>query len=85
MHIPAGAIIPLFIASFIMAALQYLRIDPERRILNLRFGLMVGAVVLMFTTVSLEDWPLSLLFFLLALFWFGLTLYLFRNMPPPRH
>jgi Ca2+/Na+ antiporter len=84
MHIPNGAIIPLFIVSFVMLAVQYFRIDPERRVVNLRFGLMVGAVVLMFATIFLGDLPLSPVFFLLALFWLGLTLYLFR-LPPPRH
>jgi hypothetical protein len=28
---------------------------------------------------------LSLAFFLLALFWLGLSLYLLRMMPPPKH
>ena len=85
MHIPNGAIIPLYIASFIMLAFQYFRTNPERRVMNLRFGLMVGAVVLMFITVFLGNLPLSLVFFLLALVWLGLTVYLFRHMPPPRH
>lgn len=85
MRIPNGAIIPLYIASFIMVAFQYYRIDPERRLLNLRFGLMVGTVALLFATVFLGNLPLSPVFFLLALFSLGLALYLFRRMPPPRH
>jgi hypothetical protein len=85
MRIPNAVIIPLLIATFIMLAFQYFRVDPERRVMNLRFGLMVGAVVLMFTTVSLGNYPFSLGFFLLALFWLGVTLFLFRRMPPPRH
>ncbi|HME25543.1 MAG TPA: hypothetical protein VKI44_30125 [Acetobacteraceae bacterium] len=85
MHIPYGAIIPLYIASFIMLAFQYFRINPERRVMNLRFGLMVGAVALMFITVFLGNLPLSPVFFLLALFWLGLTVLLSRHMPPPRH
>ena len=84
MHIPNGAIMPLYIVSFIMLAFQYFRVNPERRVLDLRFGLMVGAVVLMFATVFLGNLPLSLVFFLLALFWLGLTLVLFRHIPPPR-
>jgi hypothetical protein len=84
-HIPDAAIVPLLIASFIMLAFQYLRVHAERRVLNLRFVLMVGAVVLMVATVGFDRWSLSLVFFLLALFWLGLTLYLFRLMPPPRH
>jgi hypothetical protein len=85
MHIPYSAIVPFFIVSFIMLAFQYFRTDPERRVMNLRFGLMVGAVALMFITVFMGNMPFSLVFFLLALFWLGLTLYLFRHMPPPRH
>ena len=68
MRIPNAVIIPLLIATFIMLAFQYFRVDPERRVMNLRFGLMF-----------------SLGFFLLALFWLGVTLFLFRRMPPPRH
>jgi TctA family transporter len=85
MRVPDGVIIPLYLASFVMLAIQYLRVDPVRRVVNLRFGLMVGAVVLIFASVGLADRSLSLVFFLLALFWFGLTLYLFRFLPPPRH
>jgi hypothetical protein len=85
MHVPYSAIVPVFIVSFIMLAFQYFRTDPERRVMNLRFGLMVGAVALMFITVLMGNMPFSLIFALLALFWLGLTLYLFRQMPPPRH
>jgi hypothetical protein len=80
-----SAIVPLLLASFVMLAFQYFRLDPERRVLNLRFGLMVGAVVLMFTSVSLGNSALSPVLFLLALVWLGLTLYLFRLLPPRRH
>ena len=80
-----AAIVPLYIASFVMLAVQYYRVDPERRILNLRFPLMVGAVALMNASVGFDKLPLSPVFFLLALFWLGLAIYLFRLMPPPRH
>jgi hypothetical protein len=85
MQIPMGAIIPLFLVSFIMLAFQYFRINPERRVMNLHFGLMVGAVALMFITVFLANMFLSLVFFLLALSWLGVTLFLFGHMPPPGH
>jgi hypothetical protein len=85
MHIPSGVFMPLYIASFIMLAFQYFRINPERRVLNLHFGLMVAAVVLMFAAVFLGNLSLSPVFFLLALFSLGLTLVLFRHMPPPRN
>jgi hypothetical protein len=84
-QIPTAAITPLFVASFVMLALQYYRIDPRRRVLNLHFGLMIGAVVLIFASVALANPRLPSVFFLLALLWLGLTLYLFRLMPPPRH
>jgi hypothetical protein len=84
-YIPTGFIAPLFIASFILLCLQYYRIHPERRLLNLRFLLMVGALALMFATVIMSDQHLSLVFFLVALFWLGLSVWLLRFMPPPRH
>ncbi len=85
MRIPDGAIIPLFSVSFILLAFQYFRVNPERRVRDVRFGLMVGAVALIFVTVGMEELPLSPIFFALALFWLGLALYLLRLMPPPRH
>jgi hypothetical protein len=83
-RIPNFAIIPLFIVSFILLSFQYYRVSPERRVLNLRFLMMLGAMVLLFTTVSLKDRSLSLVFFLLALLWFGVSLFLLRFLPPPR-
>jgi len=85
MEIPSGAIIPLYIASFVVLAIEYFRVNPERRVLNLHFGLMGGAVVLMLADVFLVERFLSLVFFALALFWLGLSLYLLRHLPPPRH
>ena len=85
MHIPSAAIIPLYIASFVVLAFEYFRVNPERRLLNLHFGLMGGAVVLMLADVFLVEWLLSLIFFVLALSWLGFSLYLLRHLPPPRH
>jgi hypothetical protein len=85
MYIPNGVIVPPLIASFVILAFQYYRIDPDRRVFNLRFGLMVGAIVLMLAAVFMQDWDISLIFFVLALFWLGLSLYLLRYLPPPRH
>jgi hypothetical protein len=85
MQIPSAAIIPLYIASFVVLAYEYFHANPERRVLNLHFGLMAGAVVLMLADVFLVDWLLSLIFFALALLWLGLSLYLLRHLPPPRH
>ena len=84
MYIPNGATIPLYIASFLMLCFQYYRINPDRRVLNLQFSLMAGAIVLMFTAIFMANAFMSLVFFVLGLFWLGLTLYLFRFLPPPR-
>lgn len=85
MYIPNGATLPLYIASFLMLGFQYYRINPDRRVMNLQFGLMAGAIVLMFTAISMANDFMSLVFFALGLFWLGLTLYLFRFLPPPRN
>jgi hypothetical protein len=85
MTIPTSAIVPLYIVSFVMLAFQYFRINPDRRLLNLRFGLMLGAIVLVFVQVLLPGRSLSMALFLLALLWLGLSLYLFRHLPPARH
>ena len=83
MHIPSGAIIPLYLVSFVMLSVQYYRINPDRRVLNVQFGLMLGAVVLTLADVFQPRW--SLIYFILAVCWLGLTIYLQRRMPPPRH
>ncbi len=85
MQIPTGAIMPLFIASFVMLVFQYYRVNPDRRVLNLQFGLMTGAIVLMIAAVVMGGPFMSPILFVLGLFWVGLTLYLFRHLPPPRH
>jgi len=82
MHVPTGAIIPVFIVSFIVLAYQYFRINPDRRVWNLHFGMMFGALLLMIATNVLSETWLSPLFFVLALFWLGTSIYLFRQMPP---
>ena len=85
LQVPSAVIVPLFISSFVMLAVQYFRISPERRVLNIRFGLMLGAIVLIFASAVLAHPPFSAVFFLLAFLWLGLALYLFRLMPSPRH
>ena len=85
MEIPTSAIAPFYIASFILLAFQYFRIDPDRRLLNLQFGLMLGAVLLIFLRITLPGPNLSMVLFVLGLAWLGLTLYLFRHLPPRRH
>jgi glucan phosphoethanolaminetransferase (alkaline phosphatase superfamily) len=82
MSIPNGVIVPLFLLSFVALYYQYFRINPDRRLLNMRFGLMAGAVVLTVASVFMTDWPLSPVFFVLGLLWLGLSLYLLRFLPP---
>jgi hypothetical protein len=85
MIIPTAVIVPLFLVSFVLLAFQYFRINPDRRLLNLHFGLMIGAIVLLLLQVAYPGRPLSVVLFVLALFWLGFTLYLLRRLPPPRH
>ena len=85
MMIPTSAVVPFYIVSFVLLAFQYFRVNPDRRLLNLRFAMMLGAVVLVFVQILMPERTLSMVLFLLALFWLALTLYLFRHMPPPRH
>ena len=81
-RIPNGIIIPLFIASFILFAYQYFRLNPMRRLLQLQFSLMIGAIALSLASVFMAEWSLSPVFFLLALFWLGLSIFLLRRLPP---
>jgi len=83
MQIPDLVIIPLFLLSFMLFALLYFRAAPDRRILNLHFGLMFGSVVLMLSAVFLAVGWFSLVYFAFALFWLGLSIYLLRRMAPP--
>ena len=82
-HISSFAIAPLFIASFALAAFQYFRINPERRLLNPQFGLMLGAVVFAIAAGTVPQW--SYVLFVMSIIWLATTLYMFRMMPPPKH
>ena len=86
MQIPVSAIVPFYIVSFVLLAFQYFRVNPEKRLANLHFGLMAGAVVLMLATIFLTERFLALIFFTLALVWLGLSVYLLRSpLQPPGH
>jgi hypothetical protein len=84
MTIPNSAIIPLFLVSFVMLCSQYYRLNYDRRLMNLQFGMMLGAVVLMFAVIFVTNRPFSWVFFLLGLLWLGASIYLLRTVPPPR-
>jgi hypothetical protein len=86
--VPSFMIILPFLAAFVLTLWQYVAIDPKRRILNIRFWLMVGAIVAaisypVFIFYVPDDRPASWLLFALALFWLAGAYHLFRNMPPP--
>jgi hypothetical protein len=85
MIIPTAVIVPLFLVSFVLLAFQYFRINPDRRLLNLHFALMIGAIVLLLVQIAMPGRPLSLVLFLLGLCWLGFSLFLLRRLPPPRH
>ncbi len=86
MNIPTAAILPCFLAAFVWLAYQYFIVNPDRRLLNMRFMLMVGAIALtlLYLTVgSLRMGVFPLVFLLLGLAWLGASLLLQWRMPPP--
>ncbi|HVC59669.1 MAG TPA: hypothetical protein VND19_04800 [Acetobacteraceae bacterium] len=85
--VPTTVIILLFLVAFFLVTWQYVQIDPRRRILNVRFALMAGAVVTdvgypIFTFEAPGDRLASWLFLALGLFWLASAYYLLRRMPP---
>ena len=84
MRIPSGVIVPLFLASFVLFGVQYYRLNHDRRLMNLQFGMMLGAIVLMLTVVFFRGALFSWVLFLLGLLWIGLSIYLLRKLPPAR-
>jgi hypothetical protein len=83
--IPTGMIAPLFLASFIMLSYQYFRLNPDRAFFNWQFVLMVGGLVFLGLSIFLHEWFFSMPFFVLGLIWLGVTLFLFRELPPRGH
>jgi hypothetical protein len=84
--VPEVFIIPLFLVAFLMATWQYLKIDPKRRVLNVRFALMAGAATAaigypIYSYCYPEDRRASWLLLALGLFWMATAHYLFRRMP----
>jgi len=88
MMIPAGVILLLFLAAFVLSAFQYFVANPDRRLLDLRFFLMASDIILMFVYIMKLDFhtPLfSKIFLALGLFWLTTALLLLRTLPPPKH
>jgi hypothetical protein len=85
--VPTYVVIPVFLVSFVLTLCQYILIDPRRRILNIRFGLMVCASVgaigyPVYNLFYSPDRHASWLFLAAGLFVLGASYHLFRHMPP---
>jgi hypothetical protein len=85
--VPTAIIVLVFLAAFLLTLWQYFQTDPKRRVLNLRFAMMAGAIV------AAIGYPLHNFFFpgdrfaswlslALGLFWLIVTYYMLRHMPP---
>lgn len=83
LHISNYVIAPFSLASFVILVFQYYRINPDRRIFNLHFLLMVTAIALSLADVFYPGG--SIVYLVLAVALFVLTLVLHRNLPPPRN
>ena len=84
---PRPVIILLFLASFGLLVFQYVEIDPKRRVLNLRFGMMISAIAgaigyPLFTFFFPGNRQASWLFLAVALVWIATAYRLLRRMPP---
>jgi len=87
--VPRFIIILLFIAAFLVTGWQYNRIDAKRRVLNLRFALMIGAIVgalgyNFINQIFPDNRHASWLFLALGLFWLATAYHLLRRMPVRR-
>jgi predicted Abi (CAAX) family protease len=85
---PTFIIVLLFLTAFMLLVWQYFKIDPRRRILNVRFAMMVAAIATdIGYPIHVSNHPgdryMSWVFLLLGLFWVALALVLLRTMPPP--
>jgi hypothetical protein len=85
--VPMFIIILLFLAAFVLTLLQYFHIDPKRRVVNIRFALMVCAIIgaigyPLFDYFDPGDRHASWLLFALAVLCMAIAWRLFRTMPP---
>ncbi len=80
MQIPTGAIIPPLLVAFLVLAVEYYRVNPEHPVANIRFLMMIAAVLMMFAQLMfgrVVPW-LSVVLFALALVWLGVAAVLAR-------
>ena len=85
--VPTILIMGPFLIAFVLCVIQYMIIDPARRLLNIRFALMAGATVCVIGYPIVRDFDpddrhLSWCFLALSLFWLAWSCRLFRRMPP---
>jgi len=85
--IPMPLIILPILAAFVLISYQYYRIDPEQRFLNLRFVMMVAAIVMAFGYPIYDffhprDRHASWVFLALAIIWLAVAYHLLRRVPP---
>jgi len=85
--VPRPLIILPFLVAFVLTTYQYYKIDPMRRLLNVRAGLMIGAILCAFgypiyTFLYPDDRRMSWVFFGLAVAWLVTSYYLLRRVPP---
>jgi hypothetical protein len=85
--VPMTIIILVFLAAFFLIFWQYFQIDAKRRILNLRFFMMVCALAAavgypLYDVGYPGDRHASWLLLALALFWLASAYVLLRRMPP---
>jgi len=80
-------IVVVFLAAFLLTFFQYLQTDPKRRVLNLRFAMMAGAIICaigypLYNFFSPGDRFASWVLLALGLFLLTVAYYMFRHMPP---
>ena len=85
--VPMFVIILLFLATFMLTMWQYFRIDPKRRVVNIRFALMVTAIAgaigyPIFNYCYPDDRHASWLLLALAALCMAIAYRLLRTMPP---
>jgi hypothetical protein len=76
--IPTFAIVPLLIAAFVVLTIDHYQLNPVNPVRNIRFGMMVSAVLLMFIQIVLggvSAW-ISLVIFLLSAIWLVTACYM---------
>ena len=78
---PTLAVVPPLLVAFIVLAFLHWRGKMANQILDTRFLMMVGAIVLMFVQIlAASTWPVvSLVCFPLAMLWLAVSLFLLRR------